>query len=334
MTIIVTGGLGFIGTNFINLILKEKKETIINIDYITYASNLGLTNENKIKNNKYEFVKGNIIDEVLIDNVFKKYKPKAIINFAAESHVDRSIKSPEIFIDSNIKGTFCLLQSAYKYWSGLDKKNQDGFRFIQISTDEVYGSLDKLDPPSTEESIISPNSPYAASKASSEHLVRAWNKTYGLPTIISNCTNNFGPYQHSEKLIPLIINNALNKLTLPIYGDGTQIRDWLYVEDHCRAIKILLDIGIPGEKYNIGSSNEIKNIDLVKNICSTLDDIYPAKENSYSSLIKFVKDRPGHDKRYALNSSKIKNLGWSIKTDFKTRLIETINWYLKNNNYK
>jgi len=333
MTIIVTGGLGFIGTNFINSFVENNEETIINIDYVTYASNQDLAISKIDQKNNYKFIKGNISDKDLVKQTFKKYNPRAIINFAAESHVDRSINSPDVFIDSNIKGTFNLLKVSYDYWTCLNSKNKDNFRFIQISTDEVYGSLESDEMPSTEESSYKPSSPYSASKASADHLVQAWHKTYSFPTIISNCTNNFGPYQHNEKLIPLIITNALNKNSLPIYGDGNQIRDWLYVKDHCNAINILLDKGVPGETYNIGSSNEIKNIDLVKNICSILDVKVPLKSRPYSSLIKFVKDRPGHDTRYALNSSKIKKLGWHVEESFVSRLNKTIQWYIEKNSF-
>ena len=334
MTIIVTGGLGFIGTNFINSFIENNEETIINIDYVTYASNQDLAISKIDQKNNYEFIKANISDKALVKQTFKKYNPRAIINFAAESHVDRSINSPDVFIDSNIKGTFNLLKVSYDYWTCLNSKDKDNFRFIQISTDEVYGSLESDEMPSTEVSSYKPSSPYSASKASADHLVQAWHKTYSFPTIISNCTNNFGPYQHNEKLIPLIITNALNKNSLPIYGDGNQIRDWLYVKDHCNAINILLNKGVPGETYNIGSSNEIKNIDLVKNICSILDVKVPLKSRTYSSLIKFVKDRPGHDTRYALNSSKIKRLGWNVEESFESRLNSTIEWYIEKNIFK
>ena len=332
MNIFVTGGCGFIGSNFIRYwssMFKEDK--IINLDKLTYAGKL--SNLSDIESNKnYEFIKGDISNSKLIENLLKKYNPTFIVNFAAESHVDRSIIYPEKFITTNILGTFKLLTNVNNYFSNLSKKKQDDFRFLHISTDEVYGSLKKEDAPFKETNKYFPNSPYSASKAGSDHIVRSFNKTYTLPTLISNCSNNYGPYQSIEKFIPLTIYNALNNKKIPIYGDGMQIRDWIYVKDHCEALKTILLKGKPGEVYNIGSSNEEKNIHIAEKICNFLDFSIPLKRNkSYSEFIKFVKDRPGHDFRYAIDSKKIKkSLGWEAKTSISDGLELTIKWYLNN----
>ena len=332
MTIIITGGSGFIGCNFIEKFLSKKNEDVINIDCLTYAGNIQNTFHLE-KNKYYKFSNLNINNEKELKNIFDIHQPRAVINFAAESHVDNSIKGPGIFIDTNILGTYNLLQCSLDYWDKLDHPKKDNFRYIQISTDEVYGSLSIDDQPATEESPYKPNSPYSASKAASDHLVRAWNSTYGLPTIISNCTNNYGPYQHLEKFLPVIIFNAINQNKIPIYGDGSQIRDWLYVKDHCNAIMTLLDKGKIGNTYNIGSNNEIKNIEFVKSVCEILDQVIPKKDFMYFSLVEHVEDRLGHDIRYSLNSEKIRNLGWKVECDFNTSLHETIKWYLKNNEW-
>ena len=331
-TILVTGGAGFIGSNFVLEWVTQSRDRIINLDLLTYAGNIN--NLSPIKNNlNHVFIQGNISDEILLSDLLKHYKPWAIINFAAESHVDRSISNPSTFIQTNIIGTYNLLESTRKYFDNLTTEERKTFRFLHVSTDEVYGSIKNSDPAFTEESNYEPNSPYSASKASSDHLVRAWFHTYGLPTIITNCSNNYGPYQFPEKLIPLIITNALNGKNLPIYGDGQNIRDWLFVIDHCSAIMNVLEKGTPGECYNIGGNNEKTNIEVVNIICSLLDDLAPQHPNvlsSYSKLINFVKDRQGHDRRYAINSSKIqRELGWQPKETFETGITKTVKWYLQ-----
>ena len=329
---IVTGGAGFIGANFLNYMVKKYPEILfINIDKLTYAGNL--ENLKPIENEKnYLFIKGDIANKQFIENVFKKYPPNVIINFAAESHVDKSILDPENFIMTNIYGTYSLLENARKVW-----KNNDGL-FIHISTDEVYGSLGE-EGYFYEDTPYAPNSPYSASKASADFLVRAYYKTYNLPAIITNCSNNYGPYQFPEKLIPLMIINALNSKPLPVYGDGKNVRDWLFVLDHCKAIELVIFKGKPGEKYNIGGNNEWKNIDIVKKICVILQEKKEKGElknfknlpEKFENLIKFVKDRPGHDRRYAICSEKIqKELGWKPETDFETGLRYTIDWYINN----
>jgi len=332
MTILITGGSGFIGSNFIEYFLEMENEEIVNIDSLTYAgsSNNSFQFEN---NKKYKFIKLNINEKDELKRIFNLYKPRAIINFAAESHVDRSISGPGVFIDTNILGVYNLLEVSRGYWLTLKRAAKENFRFIQISTDEVYGSLMPNDQPSSELSPYKPNSPYSASKASSDHLVRAWNKTYGLPTIITNCTNNFGPYQYPEKLIPIIILSAINHRQIPIYGNGQQIRDWIYVKDHCNGILLLLKNGKKGETYNIGNDNEISNIELIKKVCANLDDLVPNKNFKYYSLANHVDDRPGHDQRYSIDSSKIKKLGWKAEIKFETALIKTIKWYLDNNDW-
>ena len=331
MTIIVTGGAGFIVSNFISDWVTKIDELVINIDLLTYSGNIN--NFSKIKNNKnLNFVEGDIKEKKFIQSVFNDYNPRAIINFAAETHVDKSISSPENFINTNILGVFNLLESSREYWGNLSENERGNFRFFHISTDEVYGDLKTGEPSFNEKNPYSPNSPYSASKASADHLVRAWNKTYGLPTLISKCSNNYGPYQYPEKLIPLCIINALQHKPIPIYGDGMQIRDWLYVEDHCAAIRKILDKGISGETYNIGGNNEKTNIQIVNKICEILDELKPSsKKYSYKELISYTKDRPGHDRRYSINTSKIENeLGWIPRENFESGIRKTIEWYLEN----
>lgn len=335
-TILVTGGAGFIGSNFVLDWVANSKDRIVNLDLLTYAGNIN--NLASIANNpSHVFVKGDIADAELVTGLFKQYKPWAIVNFAAESHVDRSISNSSNFIHTNIIGTYNLLEVARSYFDDLTNNEQKTFRFLHVSTDEVYGSLEKNDPAFTEESNYQPNSPYSASKASSDHLVRAWFHTYGLPTIITNCSNNYGPYQFPEKLIPLIITNALAGKNLPIYGDGQNIRDWLFVSDHCAAIMEVLTKGMPGEFYNIGGNNEKTNLEVVNVICALLDELAPRPKNgltSYSELINFVKDRQGHDWRYAINSSKVqKELKWHPKESFETGIAKTVRWYLDNTDW-
>lgn len=327
--ILITGGLGFIGSNFILHMIQETDHQIINLDKLTYAGNLKNL-EVLESNSRYQFIQGDINDSTLVQNLLKKHQPQAIIHFAAESHVDRSIENPSNFVQTNIVGTSTLLNETLKYWQQLPDNEKANFRFLHISTDEVYGSLDPLSPPSTEQSPYAPNSPYAASKAASDHLVRAYHKTYGIPAITTLASNNFGPRQFPEKLIPLAITNALQGKSIPIYGDGMNIRNWIYVEDHCRALKMILEKGIPGERYNIGGESEKTNLELILQICAILDNIKPSlKKISYTTLIKYVKDRPGHDRRYSLDSTKLQSqLGWKVKDDFETNLRKTVGWYL------
>ena len=328
--ILVTGGSGFIGANFILNWFSENEEPLVNLDKLTYASNQD--NLKHLKNSEnYFFEKGSIEDLSLVTALLEKYQPRAVINFAAESHVDRSISDSDDFIQTNILGTHTLLKASLKYFETLKGSEKDNFRYIQISTDEVYGSLKDKDPQSSEDSPYFPNSPYSASKASGDHLARAWHETFGLPVITTNCTNNYGPFQHEEKLIPLMISHSLKGKKLPIYGDGSNVRDWLYVKDHCDALSLVLKKGRTGETYNIGGKNEIKNIEVVTQICNLLDDIYPKKNGgSYSDQITFVEDRLGHDYRYGLNISKIENeIGWSPKENFDSGINKTVEWYLK-----
>tara|TARA_B100000945_G_scaffold319055_1_gene325385 strand:+ start:611 stop:1657 length:1047 start_codon:yes stop_codon:yes gene_type:complete len=328
MKIIVTGGAGFIGSNFIHKYIKDYE--ILNYDKLTYAGNLNnLKSINESPN--YSFVKGDINDGLLFEKIISDFQPDKIINFAAESHVDRSIDNPENFLETNILGTFKILNASLKYFNKSDKKKQDLFRFLHISTDEVYGSLG-LTGSFKESTSYNPSSPYSASKASSDHLVQAWFKTYGLPIMITNCSNNYGPYQFPEKLIPLIIINCLENKNLPIYGDGKNIRDWIYVDDHCEGIMKVLENGKIGETYNIGGNQEITNINLVYKICKILDKNKPLGNGGlYSSLIKFVKDRPGHDFRYAIDSSKIETqLNFKPCDNIDTGLEKTVKWYLNN----
>ena len=337
MSIIVTGGAGFIGSNFINEWIKISDEPVINLDKLTYSGNLNnfiLPPDNK----KHIFVKVDIQDKDIVSKILQDFKPRAIINFAAESHVDRSINGPEDFIMTNIIGTFRLLECTKNYWVSLPDNDQSSFRFLHVSTDEVFGSLGANAPAFKETHSYEPNSPYSASKASSDHLVRAYYQTYGLPVLTTNCSNNYGPCQFPEKLIPLIIHNALELKSLPVYGDGLQIRDWLYVEDHCKAIRIVLERGKLGEVYNIGGLNEKTNIEIVHTICNILDELRPLLENneikSYQELITFVKDRPGHDRRYAIDASKIKaELDWQPIETFHTGIRKTVEWYLNNPNW-
>ena len=328
-TVFVTGGAGFIGSAVIRQLIAETDTTVVNIDKLTYAGNLATLGDFQ-EHPRHIFIKLDICDAVDVKALFNRYTPRAIMHLAAESHVDRSIDGPAAFIESNIIGTYTLLEAAREYWSSLSKSDQLIFRFHHISTDEVFGSLGESGF-FTEQSQYQPNSPYSASKASSDHLVRAWHHTYNLPTLMTNCSNNYGPYQFSEKLIPLIILNALSGRTLPIYGKGDNIRDWLYVEDHARALRCVLERGKVGENYNIGGHNEKTNISVVKAICSILDELSPQKNGkSYAELITFVQDRPGHDRRYAIDARKIKEqLGWTPEESFETGLRKTVVWYLE-----
>jgi len=325
--VLITGGCGFIGSNFVKNLLENNEYYPVILDSLTYAGNK--INLDALQSNDYHFVEGNICDESLVDNLFKKYKFQGLFHFAAESHVDRSIDSPKEFINTNIFGTYNLLEQSRKYFS----KHNQNFRFIHVSTDEVYGELDN-EGFFTERTPYNPSSPYSASKASSDHLARAWYRTYGLPVIITNCSNNYGSFQFPEKLIPLMILNCLEWKPLPVYGDGSNVRDWLYVTDHCNAIKVIYENGRLGETYNIGGNNEIKNIDIVYTICDILDDLEPSKNGNYSELITFVKDRPGHDFRYAINAEKIqKELGWYPSESFGSGIKKTIQWYLENKSW-
>jgi dTDP-glucose 4,6-dehydratase len=328
-TILVTGGAGFIGSNFILQRMQEDSASIINLDKLTYAGNLRNL-ESIAENRRYEFVHGDIADRKLVGQLLRKNQPKAIIHFAAESHVDRSIRGPGAFIATNIDGTFALLEEVREFWTTLAEDQRKQFRFVHVSTDEVYGSLGPDDPPFSEITPYAPNSPYAASKAASDHLVRAYHHTYGLPTLTTNCSNNYGPFQFPEKLIPLMILNAREGKPLPVYGDGKNVRDWLYVEDHCAAIATVLHGGKPGETYNIGGWNEKPNIEIVEMICDLVDESSP-RPGSRRELITFVKDRPGHDRRYAMDARKIeRELGWRPKETFETGISKTVRWYLEN----
>jgi dTDP-glucose 4,6-dehydratase len=330
--ILITGGAGFIGGNFVLDWLKNPKvEGIINLDKLTYAGNLATLDSLK-GDPRHFFVHGDIGDRELVTSLLKKHQPRAIVNFAAESHVDRSIHGPAEFVQTNIVGTFNLLECAREYWNGLAEDKKNTFRFHHVSTDEVYGSLSATAPAFTETHPYEPNSPYSASKAASDHLVRAWFHTYGFPVVATNCSNNYGPYHFPEKLIPLVILNALNSKPLPIYGDGQQVRDWLYVGDHCSAIREVLAKGKLGETYNIGGWNEKANIEVVKTICQILDELKPrADGKTYAGQITFVKDRPGHDRRYAIDASKVeRELGWRPAETFDTGIKKTVQWYLDN----
>ena len=329
MAIFITGGAGFIGSNFILDWLAHNNELIVNLDKLTYAGNL--QNLADIENDpRHLFVKGAIGDFDLVAKLLANHRPRAVLNFAAESHVDRSIHGPEDFIQTNIVGSFRLLEATRAYFNGLDGGAKECFRFLHVSTDEVYGSLEKDDPAFKETHRYEPNSPYSATKAASDHLVRAYNHTYGLPVLTTNCSNNYGPYHFPEKLIPLCIHNALAGKPLPIYGDGQQIRDWLYVRDHCSAIRRVLESGQPGETYNVGGWNEKANLDVVKVLCAILDELSPRQDGcSYAEQISFVKDRPGHDRRYAIDASKIeRELGWKPAETFETGIRKTVQWYL------
>ena len=328
--ILVTGGAGFIGANFVIDWLAQHGEPVINLDKLTYAGNL--ENLASLKGDtRHIFMQGDIGDRELVGKLLAEHQPRAIINFAAESHVDRSIHGPEDFIQTNIVGTFHLLEEVRGYWNNLGDANKAGFRFLHVSTDEVYGSLGKDDAPFTEETPFAPNSPYSASKASSDHLVRAYHHTYGLPVLTTNCSNNYGPFQFPEKLIPLMILNATRGKPLPIYGDGMNVRDWLYVSDHCAAIRVVLENGRVGETYNIGGWNEMPNLDIVHRVCGLLDEFQPTPEGPATRLITYVKDRPGHDRRYAIDATKIhRELGWKPAETFETGIRKTVQWYLDN----
>jgi dTDP-glucose 4,6-dehydratase len=329
-TFLVTGGAGFIGGNFILNLIKTSQAKIINYDKLTYAGNLD-TLVSLEKNPYYTFEQGDICDKKKLKNLFGKYKFDKVVHFAAESHVDRSIETPGDFIQTNVVGTYELLEVTHWYWKELSALKKDNFRFLHVSTDEVYGSLGETKL-FTEETAYAPNSPYAASKASSDHLVRAYHKTFKLPVLTTNCSNNYGPYQFPEKLLPLMINKALSGKPLPVYGDGKQIRDWLYVEDHCRAILEALEKGTVGQVYNIGGHNEKTNLDVVQTLCHILDEMVPdSPHRPHEKLISFVADRPGHDHRYAIDASKIQNqLGWKPQESFETGLRKTVRWYLNN----
>jgi dTDP-glucose 4,6-dehydratase len=328
-TILVTGGAGFIGANFIYLQQSKLDCQIINLDKLTYAGNL-VTLASLESNDLYVFVKGDIGDRQLVDSLLDRYQPQSIVNFAAETHVDRSIDSPASFVETNVNGTFNLLESARKYWQGLNELEQKEFRFLHVSTDEVFGSLAPTDPAFTETTPYTPNSPYSASKASSDHFVRAYFHTYGLPTLITNCSNNYGAYQFPEKLIPLTILNAILGKPLPIYGDGQNIRDWLFVEDHCRAIELVLKSGVSGETYNVGGAAERTNLWLVNKLCEILDEFLPESPHiPHHQSIVYVTDRPGHDRRYAINFTKLQQeLGWKPQEDIESGLRKTVRWYL------
>ena len=330
MTILVTGAAGFIGSNFVLDWLGQLTEEVVSFDLLTYAGNLENLSSLS-QNHHHHFVKGNIGDRDLISSLLEKHSIRAVIHFAAESHVDRSIHGPGDFIETNIVGTYHLLESVRSYWNDLDEVSKKAFRFLHVSTDEVYGSLNDKTPAFTENHPYEPNSPYSASKAASDHLVRAWFRTYGLPVLTTNCSNNYGPYHFPEKLIPLCILNALNGKPLPVYGDGKQIRDWLYVKDHCSAIREVLKQGHIGETYNIGGWNEKTNLEVVETLCAILDELKPKSDGkSYADQITFVKDRPGHDRRYAIDASKLeRDLGWRPQETFETGLRKTVIWYLE-----
>jgi dTDP-glucose 4,6-dehydratase len=331
MSILVTGGAGFIGSNFVLDWLAQSDELVINLDKLTYAGNLD--NLQSLNGDpRHVFVQGDISDSTLVANLLAQHQPRAIVNFAAESHVDRSIHGPEDFIQTNIVGTFRLLEAVRAYWGGLQSDARQAFRFLHVSTDEVYGSLGKDDPAFTEAHRYEPNSPYSASKAASDHLVRAYHHTYGLPVLTTNCSNNYGPYHFPEKLIPLMIVNALAGKPLPVYGDGQQIRDWLYVKDHCSAIRRVLDAGHIGEVYNIGGWNEKPNLEIVHIVCALLDELRPRADGKpYKEQITYVADRPGHDRRYAIDARKLESqLGWKPAETFETGIRKTVQWYLDN----
>lgn len=333
MKILVTGGAGFIGSAVIRHIINDTQDSVINVDKLTYAGNLESL-DSISSNDRYVFEQVDICDRLALDRVFALHKPDAVMHLAAESHVDRSIDGPAAFIETNIVGTYILLEAARSYWNKMDSDKKTAFRFHHISTDEVYGDLEGTDDLFTEETSYEPSSPYSASKASSDHLVRAWLRTYGLPTIVTNCSNNYGPFHFPEKLIPLMILNALDGKPLPVYGDGMQIRDWLFVEDHARALYKVVTEGKVGETYNIGGHNEKANIEVVKTICTLLEELVPTKPQGvaqYLDLITYVKDRPGHDVRYAIDAAKIeRELGWKPQETFESGIRKTVEWYLNN----
>jgi dTDP-glucose 4,6-dehydratase len=328
MTVLVTGGAGFIGSNFVLDWLAQSDEPVINLDALTYAGNR--ENLASLQSDaRHVFVRGDISDRPLLDRLLAEYRPRALVHFAAESHVDRSIHGPGAFIKTNVEGTFTLLEATRAHWGALPADEKAAFRFLHVSTDEVYGSLGPGDAAFTETHPFEPNSPYSASKAASDHLVRAWHHTYGLPVLTTNCSNNYGPYHFPEKLIPLMIVNALAGKPLPVYGDGMQIRDWLYVKDHCSAIRSVLAGGRLGETYNVGGWNEKPNIEIVKTVCALLDELRPSAEGPYERLVTYVKDRPGHDRRYAIDARKIeRELGWRPAETFETGIRKTVQWYL------
>jgi dTDP-glucose 4,6-dehydratase len=328
--ILVTGGAGFIGANFVLDWIASTGEPVVNLDALTYAGNLESL-ASLASDSRHVFVKGDICDRALIDHLLAEHRPRAIVHFAAESHVDRSIHGPAAFVKTNVEGTFTLLEAARHHWMSLPESERNAFRFHHVSTDEVYGSLSPSAAPFTEEHLYEPNSPYSASKAASDHLVRAWHHTYGLPVLTTNCSNNYGPYHFPEKLIPLMIVNALAGKPLPVYGDGRQVRDWLYVKDHCSAIRVVLAAGKIGETYNVGGWNEKPNIEIVHSICALLDEMKPDPAGSYSRLITHVKDRPGHDRRYAIDARKLeRELGWKPAETFESGIRKTVRWYLDN----
>ncbi len=331
--ILVTGGAGFIGANFVLDWLAAADEAVVNLDALTYAGNM--ENLARLQGDaRHVFVHGDICDRALVDRLLAEHRPRAILHFAAESHVDRSIHGPAAFVRTNVEGTFTLLEAARAYWNTLDAAGQAAFRFLHVSTDEVYGSLGPEDPPFAETKAYEPNSPYSASKAASDHLVRAWHHTYGLPVLTTNCSNNYGPYQFPEKLIPLVIANALAGKPLPIYGDGMNVRDWLYVGDHCAAIREVLARGRLGETYNVGGWNEMPNIDIVRTICALLDELRPDPAGPHARLISYVQDRPGHDRRYAIDARKIeRELGWRPAETFASGIRKTVAWYLTNQDW-
>jgi dTDP-glucose 4,6-dehydratase len=328
MTLLVTGGAGFIGSNFILDWIAAGGEPVVNLDKLTYAGNpanlAALATDAR-----HLLVRGDIGDRALVERLLAEHQPRAVVHFAAESHVDRSIHGPGAFVQTNMVGTFELLEAARGYWQGLAGEAKGGFRFLHVSTDEVYGSLSEADPPFTEATPYAPNSPYSASKAGSDHLVRAYHHTYGFPTVTTNCSNNYGPFQFPEKLIPLMIANALEGKPLPVYGDGRQVRDWLYVADHCEAIRVALARGRAGETYNIGGNSERRNLEVVHAICDTLERLRP-RAGGYRGLVQYVADRPGHDRRYAIDASRMRDeLGWSPRETFETGLEKTVRWYLE-----
>jgi dTDP-glucose 4,6-dehydratase len=328
--IVVTGGAGFIGSNFVIDWLADRQESVVVVDKLTYAGNLENLAAVRARR-EFAFERIDICDADAIAALLRDRRPRALVHFAAESHVDRSISGPAEFIRTNVTGTFTLLEAARAYWSGQAASERDRFRFLHVSTDEVYGSLGESDPAFSETTAYAPNSPYSASKAGSDHLVRAYHHTYGMPTLTTNCSNNYGPYQFPEKLIPLIIGNALDGKPLPVYGDGLNVRDWLYVGDHCSGIRAVLEHGSVGEVYNIGGNNEMRNIDVVRTICGMLDRLQPKAQGSYADQITFVKDRPGHDRRYAIDARKIaRELDWRPAETFETGIAKTVRWYLEN----
>lgn len=328
--ILVTGGAGFVGINFVLDWLASHEEPIVNLDKLTYAGNMEALAPLQ-GDSRHIFVRGDICDGLLVADLLARHTPRAVIHFAAESHVDRSIEDPEAFIQTNIIGTFRLLEAVRQFWTGLHGDARGAFRFLQISTDEVYGSLQPADPSFKETSRYEPNSPYSASKAAGDHLVRAYHQTYGLPVLTTNCANNYGPYHFPEKLIPLMIVNALAGKPLPVYGDGQHVRDWLHVRDHCSGIRRVLEAGTPGETYNIGGGNEKPNLEIVHAVCAVLDELCPRDRGSYREQVIFVKDRPGHDRRYAIDARKItQELGWRPTETFETGIRKTVQWYLEN----